>query len=883
MYGDPQIGSGGGQPSDGAAWAKTVADSIAQFPAADFLYSMGDQVNTAGSEAEYVQFLAPDGLRQYPLATTIGNHDNGSTSYGQHFFMPNTSTTVGVPGTPPREGMGNYWFKYDNVLFLNVNSNAGTDDQHFAWLREVIAAEGAGVDWKVLTFHHSPYSTASHADDTDIIRRRASFPPVISELNIDLVFGGHDHIYSRTHLLNRGHAVGDLTAPATLAKQPGENLWLTLNSSSGSKYYVEDPIVADFTFNAVSAQARVPSYSRAEVTPTSFRVVTYQADGVVTDDVTLTRAPEGATPNPVLVGDPVVDFWGDGSNATLGDKPVPNVTDENGVTTVEARILRPNDDVEEYVLTEEMYLDSSDLELTWERPTSTTDVEDQLIGLRYDAVQIPAGASIESAYIQFTVDEPNKSVGESNLDIRIEDTDHAEKYLLTAGNVSERTFSEASVNWRPAEWPVAQEAGPAQATPDLAALVQSVVDRDDWFRGNALSFVITGTGARTAEAYEGGTGLQAPRLFVTYTMGDRTEVEARIQTDRDDVEQYLEGASAGAMDHGSSDLELTWERPTREVKDNQIIGLRYAGLDIPQGAVIEQAHVQFTTDEATKTADPFLVTFRGEAADDSAPFSDAAWDLSNRARTDVGVTWGEGVPVWTLDQEQRRDQRTTDIAAAVQEVVDRDGWKAGNALTLLIEGQGTRTAESFEGGGAAEAPVLFVVYSDPKDEEPTEEPSPEPSAEPSKSPSGQPTKPAERGRKAPYEVPGLHKGLNGRDWLTSCEAYSQTERCRTDIWATTVVAENGRFVVKQGWAFNNMTYLASARALWKGNPLGESGEFSSAGRQWRTECDTEATGRGACRSYARATVVSAKVNALGTYEFSQAAQWVFNSAVLFSN
>lgn len=239
MYGDPQMGSGGGQPTDAAAWANMLDVSTTAHPDAHFLFSMGDQVNTAGSEAEYDEFLAPDQLRQNPLATNIGNHDNGSDAYGQHFFMPNTSETVGVPGNPPREGMGNYWFVYDNTLFLSINSNQGTDDEHFAWLREVVEAEGQDVDWKVLSFHHGPYSTASHADDRDIIRRRASYPPVISELNIDVVLGGHDHIYSRTHLLHDGHAVGDLGAPAELAKFEGENLWLTLNSATGSKYYTE--------------------------------------------------------------------------------------------------------------------------------------------------------------------------------------------------------------------------------------------------------------------------------------------------------------------------------------------------------------------------------------------------------------------------------------------------------------------------------------------------------------------------------------------------------------------------------------------------------------------------------------------------------------------
>lgn len=131
-------------------------------------------------------------------------------------------------------------------------------------------------------------------------------------------------------------------------------------------------------------------------------------------------------------------------------------------------------------------------------------------------------------------------------------------------------------------------------------------------------------------------------------------------------------------------------------------------------------------------------------------------------------------------------------------------------------------------------------------------------------------------------MPGVHQ-LNGRTWNTSCEQYSQTTRCRTDIWASVVVKTADGFEVRQGWAFNNLTYLPyMTRSQWKGNPLGQTGRWTAAdGRQWMTECDTAATGRGACRSYTWTTVYSAKARAGGGYTFSQSQRWVFNNLVLF--
>ena len=146
-----------------------------------------------------------------------------------------------------------------------------------------------------------------------------------------------------------------------------------------------------------------------------------------------------------------------------------------------------------------------------------------------------------------------------------------------------------------------------------------------------------------------------------------------------------------------------------------------------------------------------------------------------------------------------------------------------------------------------------------------------------------PSDPPEWVRTAPYTVPGFHMNLNGRDWYTSCEKYSQTERCRTEIWATQVRIVDGKFVRKTGWYFNNLTYLPyMKRAQWAHNPLGFTNEWTAAdGRKWRTECDTAATGRGGCRSWILSTVYTATPKASGGYTFGQRNQWVLNNIVMF--
>lgn len=134
-----------------------------------------------------------------------------------------------------------------------------------------------------------------------------------------------------------------------------------------------------------------------------------------------------------------------------------------------------------------------------------------------------------------------------------------------------------------------------------------------------------------------------------------------------------------------------------------------------------------------------------------------------------------------------------------------------------------------------------------------------------------------------YTTEGQHT-VNKRAWKTKCEPYSQTKRCRTEIWSTQATYKNGRFARVEGWVFNNLTYVASPRALWAGNPLGNTnnGWTAKDGRKWKTECDTATTGRNGCRSYAWATTATATAKSSGGYAFSTKNGWVFNNMVRFS-
>jgi chitodextrinase len=208
---------------------------------------------------------------------------------------------------------------------------------------------------------------------------------------------------------------------------------------------------------------------------------------------------------------------------------------------------------------------------------------------------------------------------------------------------------------------------------------------------------LVGVGAPAAIRIADETSVTA--TFVEAGSVSRIQHGSPVASANDDAEENVED---GGVDLASGDLELAVDGAVI-----QIVGLRFADLGIARGARILSANVQFTVDQTS--SGPAALSIRGEAADDAAAFRNAARDVSGRAPTSAAVAWSP--PEWTKRGEAGAAQRTPDLSAVVQEIVDRPGWVPGNALVLALSGTGTRTAEAYEGGAslAARLDVVEVV------------------------------------------------------------------------------------------------------------------------------------------------------------------------------
>ena len=82
--------------------------------------------------------------------------------------------------------------------------------------------------------------------------------------------------------------------------------------------------------------------------------------------------------------------------------------------------------------------------------------------------------------------------------------------------MTSRPRTSASTPWTVALWTTVGEEGADQRTPDIASSIQEVVNRPGWDAGNSLVLIISGSGTRTAEAYDGDSA-GAALLHVEYS------------------------------------------------------------------------------------------------------------------------------------------------------------------------------------------------------------------------------------------------------------------------------------------------------------------------------------------------------------------------------
>lgn len=270
--GDPQLTAGKQDSSSSRkdettlqGWLDTMEAINAK--GVDFIAGVGDQVDKTvdGDDTEYDNFFTPSALKNIPFAPAVGNHDR-HYSFMFHYNLPNEQTfnadLIGTNTsiqTATAEAAGNYFYSYNNALFVVLNDSGYPTSKTEAetillprFKATLQAATSAYPDytWLFVQHHKSTESVADHCADLDIeYYVEAGFEKLMDEFKVDFVLAGHDHVYARTYPMlngipNTDGASGTYAASLTAggislpsSTKGNGTTYFTTTTGSGLKYY----------------------------------------------------------------------------------------------------------------------------------------------------------------------------------------------------------------------------------------------------------------------------------------------------------------------------------------------------------------------------------------------------------------------------------------------------------------------------------------------------------------------------------------------------------------------------------------------------------------------------------------------------------------------
>lgn len=204
------------------------------------------------------------------------------------------------------------------------------------------------------------------------------------------------------------------------------------------------------------------------------------------------------------------------------------------------------------------------------------------------------------------------------------------------------------------------------------------------------------TATFAADGTDGGEG-DVEEVTITDAANDAEEFET---DSADDATAF----PAGHTYTHSSDLDLVYDA-THETL--QVIGLRFSGVTVPDGATIDNAEIVFTAAADAGTAGNLTVTIAGEDAAAPTAFEDDAdgatsADLSGRTELGTTVDW-DITEDWTPGQ--------TYSTSNISSILDEMTLDGGDVVFLLSGSNETEYRIAESAGTDRTGPTLRIEYT----------------------------------------------------------------------------------------------------------------------------------------------------------------------------
>lgn len=179
---------------------------------ASFVLSLGDQSeDDAIYQIQHNYFSQLENiLKNSPLYTTIGNHDNHDSLYNylKTFTLPAEADAGGIASHTEKY----YSFDYSNIHVVVLCTEIDDDMSYKAqieWLKKDL--DKNRHKWLIACMHQPFHSGGYHPTDENesAQKRREDWLTVLEDNGVDLVLQGHNHVYERSYLVD--NLIGKLT------------------------------------------------------------------------------------------------------------------------------------------------------------------------------------------------------------------------------------------------------------------------------------------------------------------------------------------------------------------------------------------------------------------------------------------------------------------------------------------------------------------------------------------------------------------------------------------------------------------------------------------------------------------------------------------------
>jgi len=443
------------------------------------------------------------------------------------------------------------------------------------------------------------------------------------------------------------------------------------------------------------------------------------------DDTEVFFAPaddlEGVRPNILFIIDTSGSMgWGVAGTTDSRMEVVQDVMDEvlTNITNVNAGLMRFNNGRPGPVLYPVLNIDEEATPTAFQTITSgandasqisilgTVDINSEtlefngannIVGLRFENLNIPQGATILSANVVFTADRDTS--GASNIAITAEKVSSA---ALIEGNTSELSAraaineTTASASWNVEDW----ENGGVYATEDLSEVIQEISSQVDWCGGNDLLLFFKSQSGAIRNAYSKDgidifndtvENIFSPRIKVEYSQSFdasankcmTNEAVSQISSQAHDFEVREDGS----FSTDSSDLEFYLDGSNHQ----QAVGLVFQNIKVPQGAEIQYAYLDFTADQdSVDVTDVDIYATNTSHVSNPTNYAAIISSLTSSVNWEIPDNWTNG-SLYT----------SPDISSVINEITSKAGWALNNSLAIVIKGnEGRHTADSFSGTAA---------------------------------------------------------------------------------------------------------------------------------------------------------------------------------------